>query len=128
MKFCPVFLRSAVDKFMCHGKKKRRMRIIIIRNGAKTISLQTLFGRLNKKICQLFVTRPAFNLQNNVFCYFWQTWLRSLNTVILMLTCDNVDNMAYHNYVIKFVSDLRQVSGFLRVLRYHPPIKLTTMI
>ena len=44
-----------MDKFMCHGKKerKRKMRrrrriiIIIIRNGAKTISLQTLFGRLN---------------------------------------------------------------------------------
>ena len=28
-------------------------------------------------------------------------------------------------YVIKFVSDLRQVGGFLRVLRFLPPIKLT---
>ena len=28
-------------------------------------------------------------------------------------------------YVIKFVSDLHQVGGFLRVLRFHPPIKLT---
>ena len=38
-------------EFMVHGKKerKRRIRIIIIRNGAKTISLQTLFGRLNYK-------------------------------------------------------------------------------
>jgi hypothetical protein len=37
---------------MVHGKKERkkerkRIIIIIIRNGAKTISLQTLFGRLN---------------------------------------------------------------------------------
>jgi hypothetical protein len=32
------------------------------------------------------------------------------------------------HYVIKFVSDLRQVSGFLRVLWFHPPIKLTAMI
>ena len=32
------------------------------------------------------------------------------------------------DYVIKFVSDLRQVSGFLRVLGYPPPIKLTTAI
>jgi len=31
-------------------------------------------------------------------------------------------------YVIKFVSDLRQVSGFLRVLWFPPPIKLTAMI
>jgi hypothetical protein len=28
------------------------------------------------------------------------------------------------HYVIKFVSDLRQVVGFLRVLRFPPPIKL----
>jgi hypothetical protein len=32
------------------------------------------------------------------------------------------------HYVIKFVSDLRQVGGILRVLRFPPPIKLTTMI
>ena len=42
-----------MDKFMVSGKKERRIIIIIIiiiiiRNGAKTISLQTLFGRLNK--------------------------------------------------------------------------------
>ena len=29
------------------------------------------------------------------------------------------------HYVIKFVIDLRQVVGFLRVLRFPPPIKLT---
>ena len=33
-----------------------------------------------------------------------------------------------HYYTIKFVSDLRQVSGFLRVLRFPSPIKLTTVI
>ena len=32
------------------------------------------------------------------------------------------------HYVIKFVIDLRQVSGFLRILRFPPPIKLTTTI
>jgi hypothetical protein len=58
MKFCPVVPE------ICHGQvhasQKERIRIriiiiiiiiikikIIIRNGAKTISLQTLFGRLN---------------------------------------------------------------------------------
>ena len=38
---------------------------------------------------------------------------------------------AHHSiqhYVIKFVSDLRQVDGFLRVLRFPPPIKLTATI
>jgi len=32
------------------------------------------------------------------------------------------------HYVIKFVSDIRQVSGFLRVLLFYPPIKLTVTI
>jgi len=32
------------------------------------------------------------------------------------------------HFVIKFISDLRQVSGFLRVLRFPPPIKLTATI
>jgi hypothetical protein len=31
-------------------------------------------------------------------------------------------------YVIKFVSDLWQVGGFLQVLRIPPPVNLTTMI
>jgi hypothetical protein len=30
------------------------------------------------------------------------------------------------HYVIKFVSDLRQVIGFSRVIRLPPPIKLTS--
>jgi hypothetical protein len=48
MKFCPV-----VPEICCghvHVPMKERRIIIIIRNGAKTISLQTLFGRLNKNI------------------------------------------------------------------------------
>jgi len=32
------------------------------------------------------------------------------------------------HYVIKFVSDWRQVSGFLQVLWFLPPVKLTTTI
>jgi len=32
------------------------------------------------------------------------------------------------HYVIKFVSNLRQVGGFLRILRYPPQIKLTATI
>ena len=33
-----------------------------------------------------------------------------------------------HHYVIKFVSDLQHVCGFLQVLRFPPQIKLTAMI
>jgi hypothetical protein len=54
MKFCPVV--PEICRGQVHGARKerritrtRRRRIIRRRrNGAKTISLQTLFGRLNK--------------------------------------------------------------------------------
>jgi hypothetical protein len=36
--------------------------------------------------------------------------------------------IAIQHYVIKFVSDLRQVGGFLWVLWFPPPIKLTATI
>ena len=54
MKFCRVV--PEICRGQVHGARKerritrtrrRRRIIIIIRNGAKTISLQTLFGRLN---------------------------------------------------------------------------------
>jgi hypothetical protein len=32
------------------------------------------------------------------------------------------------HYVIKFVSDLRQIGGFLRVFQFPPPTKLTATI
>ena len=55
MKFCPVV--PEICRGQVHGPRKERRKrkriiiiIIIIRNGAKTISLQTLFGRLNKLV------------------------------------------------------------------------------
>jgi hypothetical protein len=52
MKFYPVV--PEICRGQVHGARKERritrttiIIIIIIRNGAKTISLQTLFGRLN---------------------------------------------------------------------------------
>jgi hypothetical protein len=47
MKFCPVV--PEICRGQVHGPRKERKRIIIIRNGAKTISLQTLYGRLNNR-------------------------------------------------------------------------------
>jgi len=39
-----------------------------------------------------------------------------------------ISGRAVQHYVIKFVSDLRQVGGFLRILRFPPPRKLTATI
>jgi len=38
----------------------------------------------------------------------------------------NLDQREVYN--LMFISDLRQVGGFLRVLRFPPPIKLTATI
>jgi hypothetical protein len=40
-------------------------------------------------------------------------------------TCVEGSGGGVQHYVIKFVSDFRQVGGFLWVLRFLPPIKLT---
>ena len=47
MKFCPVVPEICREQVHGAWKERRIIIIIIIRNGAKTISLQTLFGRLN---------------------------------------------------------------------------------
>jgi hypothetical protein len=39
-----------------------------------------------------------------------------------------VKAQSIQHYMIKFVNDLRKVGGFLRVLRFPPPIKLTATI
>jgi len=51
-----------------------------------------------------------------------------ITTKVVSLNSAHGDVYSIQHYVIKFVSDLRQASGFLRVFRFSPPIKLTTTI
>jgi hypothetical protein len=68
MKFCPVV--PEICRGQVHASRKERIRIIIvkikikiiIRNGAKTISLQTLFGRLKNKLIYALETRQTLKL------------------------------------------------------------------
>jgi hypothetical protein len=48
-----------------------------------------------------------------------------ITTKIVSLNPAHGEVYSIQHYVILFVSDLRQVSGFLRVLRFPPPMKLT---
>ena len=45
-----------------------------------------------------------------------------------VMSLNPVHGEVIQHYVIKFVSDLREVSGFLRVFRFPPPINLTATI
>ena len=64
------------------------------------------------------------------FCY-----IRASEVNIVPITNKAVGSSPVHgevyliqHYVVTFASDLREVGGFLRVLRFPPPIKLTAMI
>jgi hypothetical protein len=63
----------------------------------------------NKYQCQVgFTTASAISAYHHLSCEFEQR--------------------SWQGYVIKFVSDLRQVGGFRRVLWFPPPIKQTATI
>ena len=50
-----------------------------------------------------------------------------ITTKVVNLNPAQGEMYSLQHYVIKFVSDLRQVGGSLRVLGFPPPIKLTTL-
>jgi hypothetical protein len=56
------------------------------------------------------------------------TTIYAISTITANVVISN-PTQAIQHYVIKFISELRQVGGFLRVLRiwFHPLIKLTAM-
>ena len=55
--------------------------------------------------------------------------LHCILLIVSLLPSTKVHGAMYSiHYVIKFVSDLRQVGGFFRVIRFLPPIKMTTAI
>jgi len=51
-----------------------------------------------------------------------------ITTEVVSLFLPHGEMYSMQHYVIKLVSNLRQVDGFLRVLWFPPPIKLTATI
>ena len=52
----------------------------------------------------------------------------SITTKVVSSNLAQDEVHSLQHYVIKFVSDLQQVGGFLPILWFPPPIKLTAMI
>jgi hypothetical protein len=72
----------------------------------------------------LFVCLMVFNATfNNISVISWLSVLLVKETGF-----ESRSGRGVQHYVIKFVSDLRQVSGLLWVLRFPSPIKLTATI
>ncbi len=68
--------------------------------------------------------------RDRVVVGFEKTPVQSVHITTTVVSSNTVHGEVYsiQHYVIKFVSDLRQVGGFLRILRFPPPIKLTATI
>ena len=100
MKFCPVV--PEICRGQVHGaRKERRIRIriiiIIIRNGAKTISLQTLFGRLNDhKSLYIHVTSICFNLNMSYPAIKWSWGLKNRLNKFLCYLVTNITKFYWY--------------------------------
>ena len=72
---------------------------------------------------------PSWSWSDGSWIYNYTTYGASVHH---HLRCEFKSNSgevySIQHYVIKFVSDLRQVSGFLRVIMFPPPMKLTARI
>ena len=83
------------------------------------ITYRMFLTRLYKVLCFIWARRDrtvvGFTITSAISTY--HHWSCELNPVY-----DEVYSIPH--YVIKFVNDLRQVGGFLRVFRFPPPIKL----
>ena len=99
------------------------------------ISIRARCTTLCDKVCHWLVTGWGFSLGPLVSSTY-KTDRYDISEILLKVAFDTIAQSNKHpckvysiqHYVIKFVSDLRQVGGFLRVLRFPPPIKLTATI
>jgi hypothetical protein len=66
--------------------------------------------------------------RDNVVVRFTTTYAVSANHHSREFETPHGEVYSIQHYVIKFISDLRQASGFLRVLRFRLPIKLNATI
>jgi hypothetical protein len=94
---------------------------------------KTLLGRVVLSVIKIFITSNSNN--NHCHCRGRIVVGLTTNCAIMTITTKVVSSNHAHgegysiqHYVIKCISDLRQIDGFLRVLRFPPPIKLIAMI
>jgi hypothetical protein len=87
------------------------------------------------KVCLIFVMK-SFCYWNRILFMASCTWYHNMTTYatvpIITNVCKFVPRLgevySIQHYVINFISDFRQVGGFLWVLRFPPPIELTATI
>ena len=91
------------------------------------------FGHCISFLYLLVIVLPVFRITTTDYHLILIEWQLDLQLPMqsVPITTSIVSSnptQAKQRYAIKFVSDLRQVDGFLRVLPFPPPIKLTATI
>ena len=104
----PFLRRLASTVYVCIKRLSSRRQI-----KKNFIHVQCIFFMLSYVGISRLLCTSAINVYHNQSCVFEP---RSMRDVLDTTLCDKV------------VSDLRQVGGFLRVLWFPPPIKLTATI
>ena len=101
-----VYSRFELNRFHC----KWRLIVVFIQNILPTYWL--FWGRhCRGRMVVGFTTTYAISAYHHWSCEF-----------------ESRSGRGVQYFVIKFISDLRQIGGFLRVLRFPPSIKLTATI
>ena len=72
-------------------------------------------------------SRCSFNKTFNMTDKYEIKQLVPITTKFMSLSPNHGEVYSIQHYVINFVSDLRQVGGFLRVLRFPPSIQTATI-
>ena len=85
-----------------------------------------LLVKYTKNVYQITLLGDILYLQ----LHLYSTYMQSVPITTNVVSSNNTHGEEYsiQYYVIKFVSDVQQVSGFLQVLWFTPPIKLTATI
>ena len=81
--------------------------------------MKTLTGNMSKTHFIIQILMKIRNCDGLSSVYIYNYWDRRAYVMVVIVW------YSIQHYVIKFVSDLREVGSFLR---FPPPIKLTTMI
>ena len=82
------------------------------------------------QVLNITLTLTLHSLNSSLSTFVLQLPVQSVPITTKVVSSNPVHDEVYsiQHYVIKFVSDLRQVGGFLQVLLFPPPIKLTATI
>jgi hypothetical protein len=86
--------------------------------------------KVSTEIDNNFGYEKITQLVDNIPLIYNYLYMQSVLSPLTFLSSNPAQDRCtqYNMYVIKFVSDLRHVGGFFRVLQFSSPIKLTATI